>query len=275
MDLLTLLRVLLRRWYIVLPAMILTAIATVQTYSAIAPRYTSSGSMVLLNPSAAVDEKTGRANPYVGNLGVATSVVTTIITSPANARRLEAEGLMGEFTVAPDPASGIIIVTVEADAAEAASAGAVIVMDAFSDLLAERQKELGVPSSILVTTQVVTPASDPSTLNGSKIRAALALLAVGVAFTLVLTFAIEGVARRRAKASRVAAPAPVRRDHSAECPFCDAVLPGSELASHLGDVHGLGADGGGSSVYAFAKKRLSRRNDDTSDVHPGRSSPSA
>ena len=54
-------------------------------------------------------------------------------------------------------------------------------MGAIDDVLIERQQDLGAPRSIFVSTQVVTPPSDALPLNGSRIRASLAILALGLA----------------------------------------------------------------------------------------------
>jgi len=254
MDLLTLMRILLHRWYLILPCVILTAAASWGAYASVAPDYESSGSLLLLNPPSQVDKATGRANPYVGNLVTAGSVVSVILNSPAYHREFKDRGVTGTYTVFADPSSPIIIVTSRDDTPEQAQASTEQVLEKFDEVLVARQSDLGVPNSIRVTTQVVTAPSVPTPINGSRLRAALAVFAVGIAFTLLGTFALEGIARSRRNARPPTADV-AHRDQVVECPFCNTVMRGNQLSGHLSDVHGDEQDQRSPELYPLKKKR--------------------
>ena len=277
MDLLTLAKIMLRRWYVVIPVGLLSVIAAGATFASIQPSYQATGSVLLLNPPSQVDPESGRSNPYVGNLAVAANVVTAVLNTRASRLEFRSEGNAGEYTLGTDPASPIVVVTTIAETAESARETTSAVMTAIDDVLAQRQQDLGAPRSIFVTTQVVTPPSEAVALNGSRIRASLAILALGFALTMGATFAVEGVIRQRARRQRdrPQPPAPVRGEHSAECPFCDEVLPGRDLVGHLADVHGLTGAGESPAVYALPDRRASGASDPARDKVRRRSSPPA
>lgn len=277
MDLLTLVRIMLRRWYVVIPVALLSLLAAGATYASIEPTYQASGSVLLLNPQSQVDPASGKANPYVGNLTVAAKVVTVVLDSRESRLEFLRQGHRGVYTLGADPSSPIVVVTTIGDTAESARETTRTVMGAIDDVLTARQQDLGAPRSIFVTTQVVTPPSDALPLNGSRIRASLAILALGLAMTMGATFAVEGVIRQRARRQRdrPQPPAPVRGEHSAECPFCDEVLPGRDLVGHLADVHGLTGSGESPAVYALPDRRASTASDQGRGKVRRRSSPPA
>ena len=215
------------------------------------------GSLLLLNPPSQVDKATGKANPYVGNLVTAGSVVSVVLNSPAAHREFRENGVTGKYTVAADPSSPIIIVTSRDETPAKAQDTTTQVLERFDEVLDARQSDLGVPSSILVTTQAVTSPSVPTPINGSRLRAALAVFAVGLTLTLLGTFALEGLARSR----RNSAPPPsdvAHRDQVVECPFCKTVMRGNQLAGHLTEVHGDEQDQRTSEAYPLKKKQTPR-----------------
>jgi len=277
LDLLTLVRIMLRRWYVVIPVALLSLLAAGATYANIEPSYQASGSVLLLNPQSGVDPDSGRANPYVGNLEVAANVVTAVLGTNASRLEFRRQGQRGIYTLGAFPSSPIVGVTTVGETAKSARETTAAVMGAIDDVLAERQQQLGAPRSIFVTTQVVTPPSEPVPLNGSRIRASLAILALGLALTMGATFAVEGVIRQRARRhrDRQHPPAPVRGEHNAECPFCDEVLPGRDLVGHLADVHGLTGSGESPAVYALPDRRAATATDQARGTARRQSSPPA
>ena len=257
MDLLTLSRILLRRWYVLAIFIVATGLGVSWTYQNVEPTYQTTASTLLLNPPAQTDPETGRSNPYVGNLGVAGQVVTNVINSPAKRRELRASGATGAFELGVEPTSPIIGVISTGRTAEESTTTTTAVMDMVDEVLADRQRQLNAPRNLYVTTQVVTPPSEPVPLNGSRTRAALALLALGLASSFGAAFAVEGLVRRSAPSGRSgAAPTtggPDERD--VVCPFCQVRLGTSELMDHLGSEHRLQAVEGEQSVYPLPTTR--------------------
>ncbi|MDQ3932799.1 MAG: chain length determinant protein, partial [Actinomycetota bacterium] len=65
MDLVTFLRVLLRRWDVVLPGLLLTVVTVMAAGASVSPEYEAEGSVLLLGPATSTSSQGAVAvNPY-------------------------------------------------------------------------------------------------------------------------------------------------------------------------------------------------------------------
>src|SRR5688572_29378375 len=101
MDLVDLVRIAVRRWYIAVPGVLLTLIASVVVYSSVALTYRSSGSVLLFAPRVAnVSE-----NRLLGfnSLTVPASIVSEVVGQRATRERLASEGASPNYQLGLDP----------------------------------------------------------------------------------------------------------------------------------------------------------------------------
>ena len=257
LDLLTLVRIMLRRWYVVIPVALLSLLAAGATYASIEPTYQASGSVLLLNPQSQVDPESGKANPYVGNLDGRGEGRHRRSGLPRVQAGVPPARDNGHLHARADPSSPIVVVTTIGETAESARETTRTVMGAIDDVLrraaagprrttvdlrhhagrhpavgsgaAEREPDQGEPRD---------PRTGTGADDGRDVRRRG-----------------RHPPARSWQRDRPQPPAPVRGEHSAECPFCDEVLPGRDLVGHLADVHGLTGSGESPAVYALPDRR--------------------
>ena len=117
MDFWNSLKVLARRWYVVVAGLVLTLVGGLGVNSLIAPSYTAVGSLVLAVPPN-LPERAASSNPYLayGNLAVAAKVVASGMNQPSVVRDQRSKGATGDFVVDLDPERSSPIITVNSTA---------------------------------------------------------------------------------------------------------------------------------------------------------------
>jgi hypothetical protein len=207
-DLLTTIRIMLARWYVLVPALLATGVAAFGVMSAVAPAYQAQGSVVLLAPANKTIDPTA-VNPYIGvGLGVVADVLAQVTMSEATATKLEARGATAEYEVGTGLEGGPILnVTATSPDERTALRTATAVIAGMRADLARRQQAEGAPRESWISAVTVTRPDHATKMMGSKIRVLAAVLALGLAATIGLTFMAENVAegrRRRAEVDRAA-----------------------------------------------------------------------
>jgi hypothetical protein len=198
MDLLTALRILLRRWPVVVVGLVLTTLGYIQVGKMIEPTYEAKTTVMFQSPQAEAGD-----NPFSqfgANLDIAASAMKTVMESPTGARRLEAEGATGSFKI---EALGGPLLDITAD--DATQEGAVtsieaMVMGIQKEMVAQ-QNNAPLPQQITVRA-LTTPT--PKAKFGSRIRAQFAVVAIGLAATAAAGLAVDALMLqyRDAKARR-------------------------------------------------------------------------
>jgi hypothetical protein len=211
-DFLTTIRIMLARWYVLVPALLATGVAALGVMSAVAPAYEVQGSVVLLAPSTnQPDTNPTRGNPYLGlSLEVVADVLTNVTMSETSVERLKAKGATAEYEVgtglegSPTP---ILNVTATSPDEQTALRTAEMVTANIRAELARRQRAQGAPRQSWITAATVTRPDRATKMLGSKIRVLVAVLVLGLSATIGLTFLAESIAegrRRRAEVDRMA-----------------------------------------------------------------------
>lgn len=222
MDLVTVFKVLLRRWGIVLPGLVLVIIVTIYAGRAVAPTYRAQGSLLLLppNPPTADDHANSsnakappsppsRPNPY-RELGLdGTAVVLTQAVSSADVvQELAATGATGGYQVKNEDRSPIITIVATGANEDEAITTDVLVMKRVQRELLDRQRESGASPDTFIRTDVLR-TSQVEELAGSKSRVMVAAFFLGIALVASLALAVESIAtRRRRNALPVPEPMP-------------------------------------------------------------------
>ncbi len=209
--------VLRRRWYVVLPALVLTVAATMAVRSVVGNQYRAQSSIVLVTPATPPDligEQGQRPTPCAqnpfcgsGNLSNLGNVVARSMADDDVAERMEERHPGVEYTVvlSPDDRSPIIEMTTTAAGPDRALAALQSVEREVRAELQRRQRAVGVPGDALITSAVVTAAKSATVQAGGRIRATVVTLGAGLLVTIGLAYLVESVSRsRRARAAAAA-----------------------------------------------------------------------
>jgi uncharacterized protein involved in exopolysaccharide biosynthesis len=182
-DLFQLARVLLRRFYIFVPIVLVAFVLGTQASGRIDPEYTSSGAAVLQGSSVGIDDsgKTIPVNPvtnYSSSLATLGQVLALSVESGTGRGRIAAEGLSVRYDVAPDNRSPLMRVTATSSDPEVAQATVNRVLELMSEDLAARQS--GAPQHSLVELVVLAEPYLPGVDESSAGRVRLMFVGAGV-----------------------------------------------------------------------------------------------
>src|SRR3954454_21977036 len=91
-----------RRWYVVVPLLLIASLATVGTMKIVKPTYEAQAQLLMLNPPTASDSKL-KINPYLSfsdALGITGDAVSRVVQSDAYVRSIAAQGGTATFQLA-------------------------------------------------------------------------------------------------------------------------------------------------------------------------------
>ena len=211
MDVWSLTRAALRRWYFLLPALLITAVLTSSAGSSITPEFETTGAALMVPPATAG----GPANPYAASSGP--EVLRTIVSGSAVRSRLATQGLEPGFELTVTSRTPIFNITVRSDDRQRALGTGAAVVEALRQEVTSAQANFGVPPAAMATVQVID-APDTVTEVGSgaiRVKAVVGLLGVVGSLALAITFDdLLLLVRRRRHAFRVRrASAEAARSH--------------------------------------------------------------
>lgn len=212
------LRVLLRRWLVVLLGGLLTLSMAVYLYTSTPPTYRATAQMLLLLPSDA-DGMEDRGSPFLylpNELNVLARVVASAPASQDFQSELLSNGLTSPYEVGVDPSSPIISVGVEGPDADNVLATRNGLVEAIRSELLQVQEEEDVPSGQTARFRVFAAETTPTQLGGSASRGVLAVLAAGGLLTLLAAFGVEGISVALRRRQRRSSERDVRRDPAAD-----------------------------------------------------------
>lgn len=193
------LRGLVRRWYIVVPGLILAVAAAIGAFSQIPPGYERSATRLLLPGLGTVPE--GATNPYLflGGLTQATDVLVRAVGGEEAIGELVAahEGL--EVAVTRDPSSSgpVIQLTVTAESDSDAAMALDALIEQSTETLERLQTEQDVRPVDRITLTTLTASTEGALQQRTRlVVSAGAGLVVGV-LTLVVASLVDGFARKK------------------------------------------------------------------------------
>ncbi|QDB80223.1 hypothetical protein FE251_13160 [Georgenia wutianyii] len=194
----------LRRWYIFLPLLALTAGAVFVVGQGVQPEYEVSGT-ALITPGRTPSPV---PNPYGGEQQ-ASAAVAIVLNSTESRAGVQAAGLLPAYEVAGRSRSTILNVAVRGGDADQAVETARHVLELAGQELAERQGGAGIPSSAQYGLDILAaPALAGVVYDGKmQVQAVTGLLGASLALLVAVLFDdIVGLFRRR-RARRRADPA--------------------------------------------------------------------
>lgn len=221
MDIVRLSVACVRRWYILLPLLLLTGFAVVEVGDRVNPEYQANGSVLFFE---AADEAS-QANPY-GNSVQAASALTVIATGGTFRSEIAAQGFSSDYEIAeanarPGTQSSMLAVLVRADAAELALGTRDAVIAQMGAELGERQAQLGIPVAARTSISVLDTPENVSTITTGPLRAQIVVLVLGLALTFLLVVLVDDFirsSRRRRQGLRVDAERALASSGSAVAP---------------------------------------------------------
>lgn len=205
MDLGSALRVLLRRWLVVLIGIVLTLGACGYLYRTAEPQYQASGSMLLLLPNnARGSDSVGSPFLYLPNgLNVIARLVTGATSTREFRQEMAAQELNSPFQVGVDNQTPIITMTVEGTDPDNVIRTRDWLIQALNAELLRVQQEEGAPPQQTAHTRVYGNEDIPLQLGGDWTRSVLAALAAGGLVTLIAAFGLDRLlAIRKARKAR-------------------------------------------------------------------------
>jgi len=213
MEFWTSVKVILRRWYVVVPCLIVTVAMGVYLVGQAKPSYKATGSVLLSTngqaPRPATTPSTlAGVNPYAN---MDQSQLAFLVSQAAGSSTLQdamtAAGSTASYSVVAIPGEPAMTVsTMAATPAEATSSYHKLVR-LLNTQLQRRQLALGAPANALVGVQDWTTPSKALPQNAAKVKALIVVVVVGLLLTLALTFLVDAVMTNRVPWSR-------RRDHA-------------------------------------------------------------
>ncbi|MFZ4516484.1 MAG: hypothetical protein ACOYN3_09270 [Acidimicrobiia bacterium] len=217
MDFWDSLAVLSRRWWIVVLGIVVTVAVALIVFGAISPTYRADGTVVfyapgklqLADPNAAPQ----RANPFLGFDGSVT------VTSEITARAATAPNVMqtvtgvspgSSFTAEPDISARGPILQLSASAPTRVAAVDTLGrgIATMNQTLNDQQQAVGASQDTWVRMAVLRSDKAATPVSGSRWRAALGIVLVGIGCTLMAAFGVDALARARAR-RREPRPSPV------------------------------------------------------------------
>ncbi|MFZ3415709.1 hypothetical protein [Arthrobacter sp. 3Tela_A] len=193
------LKVIVRRWYLVVSGILFTAVLCWGASQVVPPSYDAQGSMVLMPPPAAVGDE---GNPYLqlGGMSEALDVLVRQANAPAVRDRVLEAYPSATYTIEPDRSTSGSIVVVQATAETEAESLTVLdqAMETLPAVLTRMQDELAViPVQRIDIMPVVVDAE--ATLNSKQTLQMLAVtVVVGLSGTLMFTALADGLLLARA-----------------------------------------------------------------------------
>lgn len=216
------LRILLRRWYIVVPLLLLSVVGAATVRQGVQPGYTVEAVAIVLPPNQArVQTDAGvevrPVNPFLnvsGNTLVAARALSVLGTTAGFRDAIGVDGRAAAYTVTVPARDPLLTVTVESQDREFALRAA---DDVLAGLAAElqRQQPLPQPESQLT----ILTLSPPSLVlvDNSPLRAGIVTFVVGLLLTLIITVLVEaGLARSRRRLDRDTAALPAQSEQEVE-----------------------------------------------------------
>ncbi|MFI7419379.1 hypothetical protein [Nonomuraea sp. NPDC049684] len=219
-------KILFKRWYVTVPAFLLTVVTALGVFAVAPKTFISTSALVLTLPvtggSVPSDPKfpNPRTNPLVSfdqGLSMTSSILIQALNTPRTAAELGAP-IGGDVTLKitsggtnPElmPATPFIVIICEAPTAELAHGIVVKVTALAQKELRARQQQVKAPPSTYVTATVVVPPTAPDEKKGSRMRSAVITGALAFFMSLFAAFAVESLARHR-RARRRSGSGPVR-----------------------------------------------------------------
>ncbi|MFD3546633.1 chain length determinant protein [Streptomyces sp. NPDC058655] len=233
MDLAEIWRVMRRRWYVLLPGLLLTAVLTAGVYLLVPVEYRSQATVTLLNSKKATVAFDG--NPFLSTQASLTGMADGLarnLNSDDSVADLKALGVTGqhEAKIADNAQGPFMWLSVTGT-----DPAAVLRSDELFTVYAEKrlqdfQKEQSVTPEAMIRMATIVPPQKPEAQTKTRIQYLVMAGALGFVLSLVATFFTEA-RRRRPGEHRPAAPEPAAPEPPASAPAASGPAASAPAAS--------------------------------------------
>ncbi|WP_370410283.1 chain length determinant protein [Streptomyces fradiae] len=199
MDLAEIFRVMCRRWYVLLPGLLLTAGLTVGAWLLVPVSYESQSTVAMLNSRKGAEAD---GNPFLSMepslTGMADSLARNV-NSDASVAELKTQGMREKYEakIADNAQGPLLWLTVTGRDRDAVLAGNKTLMAFTAQRLKDLQADQKVSPDAMIRITTIVPPQDPEPQLKSKVQYLIMAAGLGIVLSLVATFFAE--ARRRAK----------------------------------------------------------------------------
>jgi len=188
---------LVRRWYLVFPALLVAGMLAVGVYSVTPKKYESQAKLLLLPPAATAGVD-GPGNPYLNltqGLGMTADVIAVGVTNDATVTRLASLGGTGAYKVAADVDvnAPVLIITVDSRRPEVVSRTLRLVDGELRSQLNAAQRAAGAPSKTWISVSTLMQSPKPSPVRKTPIQLGI----ITGAGSLIVLFAMVFLIDRR------------------------------------------------------------------------------
>ncbi|MER7515395.1 chain length determinant protein [Streptomyces sp. NPDC126499] len=243
MDLAEIFRVMCRRWYVLVPGLLLTAGLTVGAWLLVPVSYESQSTVAMLNSrkGAAAD-----GNPFLSMepslTGMADSLARNV-NSDASKAELKERGLSLKYEakIADNAQGPLLWLTVTGEDRPAVLKGNRTLMAFTAQRLNDLQAEQAVPADAMIRITTIVPPQNPEAQLKSKIQNLVMAAGLGIVLSLVATFFAE--ARRRGRTPAKHRQEPARTPDAEPAPGASAPARPADLGGDLADGLLTGTDG--------------------------------
>lgn len=152
MDIIEIALTVFRRWYVVVPVLMLTGVLAYAVASNAEPEYQTAGSFLLADAALVGD----RDQPPVS---VTPQVIGEIVQGGAVRQQVRQQGGTADYEISVEGPDGLMRVTAAGDSEAAAVTTVQVVMEEIQRALSERQAEAGVPEQGRGSVEVLSSAA--------------------------------------------------------------------------------------------------------------------
>lgn len=197
MDLWELLKVMARRWYVVVPVLIVTAIVAITLPPTIDPEYRASGTMILVGPAGTAAE----LNPFLtAGLGTNAEASAIVVQSPNSKAVVAEQGLSTDYEVQAD--GPVLVITASAESPSQAVDTVTFVEELLNAQLVDLQTQAAVPAEAQLSVVPLIPEVVATPVYQSRLRVTILTVVIGVLTAVLVAMAVEGLSRHRSGARR-------------------------------------------------------------------------
>ncbi len=202
MDFWDLTKLMVRRWYVAVPLLLLTALGAVGLAATVKPDYIADSYLTLVNPHIVpgTSATATTRNPWL-DMG-ATALGSAAIYSVQDASVLEPmvrQGYSDNFTIAFDGNTPIIKIEVTADTKAQATGTAQELAQLIGQFVQSLQIDKGATQDQLITVQRLDKGDNVKSSTTKLKRAIIAVVGAGLLLTIALTATLDAILQRRSR----------------------------------------------------------------------------
>lgn len=202
MDFGELIRLLRRRWVVVLPMLVLTVLGLAGAWMKIHTQYQSQVELTMLNAQKVTNEPGNDGNPYLAfdtTLGVDVDFLSRNIASSQAAQQLAALGVTEQYSaaLANNALGPFMQLSVTGSNRQHVTQSMQVLITFVKQRWVSLQKAASAPADSIIGISEIAPPSSPSPVLKRKIEAVAGVAIVGLLLSVLVAVLTDSVIRRR------------------------------------------------------------------------------